>query len=177
VTSLHAGLRERGDFTRTCEIATALGTDVLGGSGPLLAEDRDFVLGTLREHGVRLGYENHPEPSPEVMLEQLGPDEGGVLGTALDTGWYATQSCDPVEAIERLAGRIVHVHLKDVQHHGMPHETCRFGQGVVDVEACVRALQRTGYEGDLMVEHEPEHHDPTEDCREMLPMVRGWLAA
>jgi hypothetical protein len=47
------------------------------------------------------------------------------------------------------------VHLKDVLRRGEPHDTCAWGEGVVDIEACVRALARLGYRGALAVEHEP----------------------
>jgi L-ribulose-5-phosphate 3-epimerase len=175
VTSLHGGMRERDQFVRTCEIANALATEILGGATPLLADDRDWVVARLREHGLRLAFENHPEASPDEMLAKIGDDDaGGLIGTAVDTGWYATQSCDPVQAIERLNGRIFHVHLKDVLAAGA-HETCRWGKGVVPVEECVRALERVGYEGDYMVEHEPEHYDPLEDCRDMRQMLEAWI--
>jgi hypothetical protein len=39
----------------------------------------------------------------------------------------------------------------------------------------VRVLQRIGYEGAIAVEHEPEDHDPSEECREMLGERRTWL--
>jgi L-ribulose-5-phosphate 3-epimerase len=176
VTSLHAGSRDREHFARTCAIAAAIGAPVIGGITTLLDGDRDFVAATLRDHGVRFGFENHPEGSPEEILARIGPDDAdGLIGTAVDTGWYATQRCDPVAAIETLADRVVHVHLKDVKAAGA-HETCRWGEGIVDVEGCVAALRRGGYRGDYMIEHEPEHHDPTDECAAMLPQLRSWLA-
>ena len=48
------------------------------------------------------------------------------------------------------------MHLKDVLAVGEPHETCRWGEGIVDIEACVRALSAIGYGGAYTVEHEPE---------------------
>jgi sugar phosphate isomerase/epimerase len=177
VTSLHAGSRDREHFARTCAIAAAVGAPVIGGITTLLAGDRDFVASALREHSLRFGFENHPERAPEEILATIGPDDaGGRIGTAVDTGWWATQGCDPVAAIERLGERVVHVHLKDVKAAGA-HETCRWGEGIVDVEGCVAALRRLGYAGDFMIEHEPEHHDPTDECAAMLPELRGWLAA
>ena len=55
----------------------------------------------MREHGVRFGYENHPEKSPQEVLELIG-DAEDVLGAAVDTGWWATQGYDPVQAIRDL---------------------------------------------------------------------------
>jgi sugar phosphate isomerase/epimerase len=155
---------DRAHLERACEIALAVGTSVIAGFAPVDA------AALLRERGLRLGVENHPEQTPDELLAKIGDN-----GAAVDTGWFATQGYDPVRAIEELGDRIVHVHLKDVLHPGEPHDTCRWGRGVVDVEGCVRALQRIGYTGAISVEHEPEHEDPSEDCRAMREQLEGWL--
>src|SRR5918996_908585 len=108
--------------------------------------------------------------TPAELLAKLGDDE--VFGVTVDTGWWATQGYDPARAIEKLGDRVLHVHLKDVRATGEPHETCRWGEGIVDIEACVRALWRIGYGGAIAVEHEPEDHDPSEACRAMGEQLR-----
>ena len=80
-----------------------------------------------------------------------------------------------MRAIDELAGSILHVHLKDVLHEGDPHETCRWGEGIVPVDECVRALRRVGYDGPLTVEHEPEQEDPSDACKAMLAELKDWL--
>jgi L-ribulose-5-phosphate 3-epimerase len=175
VLSLGGGFGETLEsFEGFCRIANALDCPLLGGRTPLLDSERERVVDLLQRYGVKLGIENHPEKTPEEMLEQIGDTGAGTLGTVVDTGWYATQSCDPVHAIEALRDHLLHVHLKDIRAPGA-HETCRYGRGVVPVEECVRKLQEIGYEGGIQVEHEPEHYDPSEDCRVMLGMVRSWL--
>jgi L-ribulose-5-phosphate 3-epimerase UlaE len=69
---------------------------------------------------------------------------------------------------------VFHVHLKDVGASGR-HETCRYGQGIVPIRACVEALHTLGYRGAISVEHEPEDFDPTDDCKANLAMLREWL--
>jgi sugar phosphate isomerase/epimerase len=139
-------------------IARGLGADLLVGPAAL---DGD---------GLRTAIENHDERTPAELLAKATD------GVCVDTGWWATQRYDPLRAIEELGDRIYHVHLKDVLAPGA-HDTCRWGRGIVDVEACVRALQRIGYRGALSIEHEPEHEDPSEDCRAMLADLRRWLGA
>ena len=39
----------------------------------------------------------------------------------------------------------------------------------------MRALDRVGYGGAYSVEHEPEDHDPSEECRAMREQLEGWL--
>jgi sugar phosphate isomerase/epimerase len=161
-------------FEGFCRIAQALDCPILGGRTPLLFTERERVVELLRRHGVKLAIENHPEKTVDEMLDQIGDTAGGTLGTVVDTGWYATQGLDPVEALAGLREHLLHIHLKDIRAAGA-HETCRYGEGVVPIEACVRELQELGYARGISVEHEPERHDPTEDCREMLRMVEGWL--
>ena len=152
---------------RACEIAVALGPGLICGSVPL---DQPELL---RGHGLRVGLENHPEKTPAELLERAGnlPE----AGACVDTGWFATQGYDPARAIEELGDRVFHVHLKDVLREGEPHETCRWGKGIVDAEACVEALRRIGYRGAISIEHEPEHEDPSEDIRAMREQLEGWL--
>jgi sugar phosphate isomerase/epimerase len=164
-------------FERCCEIAAALEMTILGGSTSLLETDRAGMVALLERYDLVLALENHPHlPTPEAMLAAIGDGAGGRIGTAVDTGWYGTTGCDPVEAIERLAPHIMAVHLKDVRAAG-EHETCRFGEGIVPVEACVRALQRIGYPGPIAIEDEPEMYDPTPDVEADLRLLRGWMAA
>jgi len=162
---------DQATIERTCEIARALGTAIIGAGAS--GDPRELVP-VLREHGVRLAIENHPQRTP---AELLGPIEGGdgALAATVDTGWWATQGYDAARAIEELGEHVAHVHLKDVVAEGEPHETCRWGRGIVGVETCVRALQGIGYGGAISIEHEPEVEDPSEDCRAMLAQLRGWL--
>jgi L-ribulose-5-phosphate 3-epimerase len=159
-----------GEAERVCDVAAAIGTSLLGG----LAPDLPGTVPVLRERGMRLGIENHPERAPEEIVAKIGAD-GDVLGATVDTGWWATQGYDAARAIEELDGHVVHVHLKDVLASGEPHETCRWGDGVVPIEECMRALRRARYDGGIAVEHEPETFDPSDDCRAMLAQVREWL--
>jgi L-ribulose-5-phosphate 3-epimerase len=68
------------------------------------------------------------------------------------------------------------VHLKDVKTVGEPHDTCRWGEGVVDVRACMDAADRIGYSGAIAIEHEPEEHDPSDEIRAMREELEEWLA-
>lgn len=157
-------------LARACAIAAALDTTVLAGFVPV---DDPRLPHLLERHGLRFGLENHPEPTPQTILDKIGDDT--LIGACVDTGWFATQGYDAPRAIAELGDRIVHVHLKDVLATGEPHETCRWGHGIVDVEACVRALRSIGYTGAISVEHEPETFDPSEEVQAMRVQLEGWL--
>jgi L-ribulose-5-phosphate 3-epimerase len=162
----------RKEFERTCALAVALGRPVLGGSASIWTADRDWVIDALEQHDLRLAFENHPERTPVDMLALIG-DAPARVGTTVDTGWWGTRGYDAARAIEALGARVLHVHLKDVLEAGR-HRTCRFGDGVVPVEGCVRALERIGYRGGVSVEHEPDDYDPSDEIRDNLRQLRAW---
>lgn len=165
---------DRAQLERSCELASILGIAVLGGGTSLLARDLDGLLDALERHDLRFGLENHPEPAPRDVLDKIGDHER--LGATVDTGWFGTQGYDAARAIIELGPRILHVHLKDVRHAGMPHETCAYGEGVVPLRACVEALEQIGYGGAIAVEHEPEDRDPRDAIRRGAEQLRAWLA-
>ncbi|HET7027090.1 MAG TPA: sugar phosphate isomerase/epimerase family protein [Candidatus Limnocylindrales bacterium] len=164
-------------FERTCEIAAALGAPILGGGTSLLTTARAALVAGLERHDLRLAIENHPkERTPDDMLAEIGDGGNGRIGTTVDTGWWGTQGVDAADAIRALAPHVMHVHLKDVRAVGEPHETCRFGEGVVPIRRCVEALGEIGYDGAISVEHEPYDRDPRREIEQNLGDLRSWLA-
>lgn len=158
----------------TCKLAQAMGIPVLAGGAPLLKDHRAEAVAILKTYGIKLGIENHPEQSPLEVLELIGDGADGHLGAAPDTGWWATQAYPADKALHELAPHLLTVHLKDIKAHGA-HDTCAFGQGVANIQGCVEALRSIGYSGSIGIEHEPEHHNPTEDVRASKLLLEGWL--
>jgi L-ribulose-5-phosphate 3-epimerase len=153
----------RSNVDRACELARALDAPMIGAG---FSGEPEGIAPALERHGVRLAVENHPERTPRELLAKI--ERGGELfGTTVDTGWWATHGYDAAHAIEELGPHVWHVHLKDVLAVGEPHDTCRWGEGIVPIEECVEALKRIGYEGAVAVEHEPETFDPSDDLRAM----------
>ena len=175
VTSLAGEFGEtRAEFISACELAKGIGAAMLSGMCDLLAADRGFVLDRLKHYGLKLALENHPETNVRQMLDQIGPVKEDCLGTAVDTGWYATRGYDVVRAIQELEGRIFHIHLKNVLP-GAEHINCGYTQGIVPLEACVHALKKAGYQGVYSVENHVLDHDPDDELREGGLLVRQWL--
>jgi len=178
VTSLGNAFGEtRDEFVAACKLAVGVNTKLLSGGCPILRLERAFVSEMLEKYDLILGLENHPEKSAQAMLDQIGDGANGRIGTTVDTGWYATQAGDVAGVIEKLRGHIVHVHLKDVLRGAEADRNVGYGQGIVPLEACVRALQRIGYAGDYSVEIHSLDHDPTQELAEGLRSARRWLAA
>ena len=162
---------------RACELTLELGTSLIGGG---FSGDPAAIAPVLAKYGVRLGIENHPEKTPAEVLAKIERGEG-TFGATVDTGWWGTQGYDAAQAIDELGEHVLHVHLKDVlappaDPAAEEHVTCRWGEGIVPIEECVRVLRRRGYEGAIAVEHEPETFDPSDDVRAMRAELEAWLA-
>jgi sugar phosphate isomerase/epimerase len=172
VVSLAGGFgATRGEFEATCKLAVALNTTILGGSTPLLFNDRAFVVGALKQHGLKLGIENHPEKTPEELLDKIGDGGDGAIGAAVDTGWFGTHGYDAAQALKRIGKRLFYVHLKDVLKPG-GHETCRYGLGCVPIETCVRTLREIAYTGAISVGARTRSHDPQRTAKRIWPYSR-----
>lgn len=121
--------------------------------------------------------------------------EGSWTGLCLDTGHLLVGGTDPVALARRAAGRVVHVHLKDVNEEAaaavreggvtyteaVPAGMYRpLGQGDIDVAALIGTLEDAGYEGWYVMEQDavltaepPPGGGPVGDVRASL----DWLAA
>jgi sugar phosphate isomerase/epimerase len=126
-----------------------------GGLGDL---DPDQATRLCEEMGIRFNLENHPEKNSEEILQKIG---GGNewLGVCVDTGWLGTQSAPVPETILAIGEFVRHNHIKDVKDHG-GHDTCLLGEGVAQVEVCMKAFQEIGYDGWYSWEDEPEDRNP-----------------
>ncbi len=122
--------------------------------------------------GVRVVFHPHAgtyvetEAEVERLLAATPPD---AVGLCLDTGHLAYGGADPVALCRRHAGRVWHVHAKDV--HGEVLERVRregidyatavgegifapLGDGIVDFAGLVAALKQAGYHGWYVLEQD-----------------------
>lgn len=150
----------REEFVSACRLASAIGAPILSGTTAMLFSDRTFVIDKLEEFDLRLAIENEVEETPQQILQQIGDTGRGRLGSALDTGWWATHRYDVVKAIIELQKHLFHVHLKDVLP-GDDHINCGFGKGCVPVIDCIKTLEKIEYSGILSIENHTLDHDPT----------------
>jgi sugar phosphate isomerase/epimerase len=160
------------DVEAACRLANALDVDLVAGLAGVVHTDREGAAAVLDAHGVRFALENHPERTPAEVLAVIG--DAPSLGAAVDTGWWATQGYDPVDAIHELADRLFHVHLKDVEEPGT-HVPCMHGDGCARISDCVDALLGIGWSGPVSIEHHTFDRDPTEECARMRVQLEAQL--
>lgn len=152
----------------TLQVCRWLGIPHIDGGLRGLAPDPATKL--CSEFKIGFNLENHPQKTLEEILKPIG---GGNewLGVCVDTGWLGTQGANSAEMIRRLGSLVRHAHIKDVRQAGT-HETCRLGDGVVDIPSALKALADINYAGWYSWEDEPEDRNPLELARWTLDYLQ-----
>jgi inosose dehydratase len=147
--------------------------------------------------GLPLVFHHHSAgfvETPEELWRFADATDPDLVGFVFDTGHYRFNAGPgdptPDEALERLGGRVRHVHFKDcdpaiaarVRDGGWDYFTairrgvfCELGQGEVDFPAVVRALRQGGYDSWIVVEQDvlPGMGAPRESARRNREYLRG----
>lgn len=187
-------------------LAASSGVDGYEGAASLTDDEWDHLVAALAEsstvaasHG--LGISLHPHYG--TVVER--PDEiervlaASPVDLCLDTGHVMVGGGDPVAVAELAAGRITHVHLKDVDaataervrrgevtyHQGVVAGLYRpLGQGDVDLAAILTVLDGAGFDGWIVLEQDtvlssepPAGAGPMADAAESIRFLQRALEA
>ncbi|MEA2782604.1 MAG: inosose dehydratase [Rhodospirillaceae bacterium] len=137
--------------------------------GQRFTEVADHML----DQGVRMAVHHHMGTVVETAedVDRLIENAGPSVGLLLDTGHMTFAGGDPLDVAKRHAGRIVHVHCKDIRRYALAD--CRQrdvsfsqavlqglftapGDGIVDYKALFAVLAGSGYSGWLVQEAEQD---------------------
>lgn len=152
--------------TEEFDFAKEMGLSFLQGEPPIdkLVE----VSQRAKEYELRFSLHNHPKPTKywdyRESLKRVA-DCTEWLGLCPDTGHFIRSGLDPLQAIRDLKGRIVSVHLKDLNAltaqdsaDGKLHDV-PWGTGVGQVEAILRELNEQKFNGPVIIEYEHNWND------------------
>lgn len=140
-------------------------------------DDFSLLEEMVKKYNIKIAIHNHPEPSkyarPETVLEHVkGLDDR--IGACADTGHWMRTGVNPVEALRLLEGRIINVHLKDLNQFGDKKAyDVPFGQGEANIHDILAELTLQNYSGVLAVEHEnPEEvNNPSPSVKKGIQYV------
>ena len=160
-----------------------------GGPVPLSRSDDkamdDFVesLRTAAETAETVGVDILVEPEPELLIETT--EEFLELAECIDhprvqcnfdTGHLFCIGEEPVEAFDRLAEFVDHVHLEDIPDD-RSHEHTQLGDGAMPIGNFLEALDSRGYDGFVTIELYPYEETAAETAREAMSYLEdgGWV--
>ncbi len=170
------------DITRkTFDFAKDMGAEMI------VSEPHENLFDSLdklcEEYAMRLAIHDHPKPSrywnPDIVLKAC-KDHSKRIGACADTGHWLRSGLNPVECMKKLEGRIVSVHLKDLNEPGMQAHDVPWGTGVCDVKGILTEAHRQGLKVPFFAEYEYNWENSMPDlaqCVEYFEKVSARLAA
>lgn len=189
-TSSHQSVADvRGDWAGALAGANALGQSLVvvpsipaseRGTEALrrLADDFNRAGEAARAAGLRFGYHNHDwehRPLPDgtvpmdLLLERTDP---ALVDWQMDIFWTVHGGADPAAYLDRAAGRVTSVHVKDRTSDGRMVDV---GSGVIDFAAIIPHAERLGLRH-AFVEHDQPGDDPVASVRRSFDHLRSVLA-
>lgn len=126
------------------------------------------------EYGISLTFHHHMGTvvqNPDEVERMMENTDPAYVSLLYDTGHFTYCGADPLEMVRKYAGRIRHVHLKDIRPEiveKVKREKLSFldgvrlgaftipGDGCIDFDPIFKVLEDTGYEGYLLVEAEQD---------------------
>ena len=164
----------------------------------VLLTNLDRIADRARERGAVAVVHPHMGTLVESAEEVQRVLDGSSIGLCVDTGHLVAAGADPVAITVANLDRVGHVHLKDVDADRASRVVAGevlfsdavadgmwtvLGEGSVDVEAMIDALEGAGYQGWYVLEQDlmltdgaPEGEGPVADVRRCLDYVLARLA-
>ena len=138
-------------------------------------EALDLIDKLCQEYKIKVAIHNHPKHSklqrywhPDKVLKAC-QGRSKWIGVCADTGHWMRSGVNPVEALKKLEGRIISLHLKDLNKFDdkEAHDVI-WGTGKADVKAIMAELNRQNFDGLFTIEYEHNWENSSPEIRECI---------
>ena len=161
---------DEAECRKVFDFAKEMGFDVIIAEPPVDA--LDLIERLCKEYNMKVALHNHPMPSlywhPNLVLEALeGRSE--LMGACADTGHWMRCGINPVWALKKLEGRIISLHLKDINDYGeVDTHDVPWGTGKGKVKEVLEELNRQKFKGIIAIEYEYNWEDSVPDIKQCI---------
>jgi sugar phosphate isomerase/epimerase len=173
VTTDEAALRKRFEFMKKA------GSKVMSVAFPIDATDANCRLleKLCGEYDVVAGLHNHGgkhwQGSGDA-IQRLFDRTSERVGLCLDTAWALDAGEDPVAMVERFAGRLYSVHVKDfIFDRARKHQDVVVGTGNLDMTKLFAMLKKINFRGPRVLEYEADVDNPTPALTKCIQAMRA----
>ena len=139
-------------------------------------------LQEVLDHAEEVGVDVLVEPEPDLLIQQsdefldlLNRVDHPRLGCNFDSGHFFCVGEDPAALVAELAPHTEHYHLEDIPAD-RTHEHTQLGEGGMNIEGFLSAVDDSGYDGFVTVELYPYEETAVETANEAMAYLeeRGW---
>ncbi len=144
-------------------------------------EALDKIEAMIKKYNIKVGIHNHPKRADNPGYVYWSPDSVLAMvkgrdprfGLTCDTGHWLRSGVKPLEALKKAEGRIISLHLKDLNEFGVrdAHDV-PFGTGVADIGAILKELKRQNFMGNISIEYESNWENNVPEIKQCIDFVR-----
>jgi sugar phosphate isomerase/epimerase len=143
------------------------------------ADEYNLIASKFAGSGVSIGYHNHShelarlEDAPTTPLAMLVEKLSKDVWFEIDTYWIAHGGADPIAWINKVAGRIPCVHLKDMAIKPSREQyMAEVGVGNLNWPGIIEACRKAGVKW-YIVEQDTCYRDPFDSLKTSLENLKG----
>lgn len=170
---------DEAEWKRIFDFAKEMGVETL--SAEPEPSQFGFLDSLCNVYKINIAVHNHASPtryySPDSVLKYtagLSPR----MGACVDIGHWVRSGIDPLEALNKLEGRILSVHLKDLDKKDRKGHDVPWGTGVCNVSALLQELKDQKFKGVFSIEYEynfDNNVDEVKTCVENFNKITATL--
>lgn len=156
--------RKEKDWKKLFEFAKKMGIKTIV-SEPL-QEHLAMIDELCQQYKIKVAIHNHPIPTrywdPEIVVKAL-EGRSKYMGVCADVGHWTRSGLNATECLKKLEGRIIELHMKDVNKTNKEGHAVVWGKGVIDWNRVFDELIRQKFVGKFVIEHEINWNNPVPD--------------
>jgi L-ribulose-5-phosphate 3-epimerase len=134
----------------------------------------DSVDSLAGVYGIKVALHNHWKGNsiywhPDSVLAALKNHPN--FGACADLGHYPKSGINPLDAIKKLEGHIIEIHLKDIaEYNNTKLQDVPVGTGIIDFPAIFTELKRQKFTGNIMIERDTK--EKPSNLNSVIQMVK-----
>ncbi|NDV96079.1 sugar phosphate isomerase/epimerase [Dysgonomonas sp. 521] len=137
-------------------------------------KDWDLIESLVNKYNIKISVHNHPQPSdywsPDLLLAQIA-NRSNKIGSCADVGHWRREGLDQMECLNKLKGRIISLHFKDIAEkkdgEAEQHDVI-WGKGILNVEKMLQTLKAQDFKGVFTIEYENNWENSVPDIKECI---------
>ena len=144
----------------------------------------DTIEKLVKEYDLRVGFHDHQQKPENPGYKMWDPnyvvsvvrDRDARIGACADIGHWVQSNLKPVDCLKILQGRIISVHLHEMNEVSPTAHDVPAGTGVCNLPGVLDELKRQNFAGNVSIEFEYNWKDNVVDAAQCIGFVRGYGA-
>ena len=141
----------------------------------------DTIEKLVKEYNICVGFHDHPRRPADPSYRMWDPnyvlsvvkDRDPRIGACADVGHWVRSGLTPVDCLKILHGRVISLHLKDLNEKSPHAHDVPFGTGVSNIPAILEELKRQHFNGNISIEYEYNWLNNVTDVAQSIGFIRG----